>query len=266
MSWMAALSALFAWWFSTGAILLIVRRADRRGGEAHLMAVLAGVPVLALGVAAVASSLATETVAGVYLGFLGALAIWGWIELAFLAGVIAGPNRETCPGGLTLTDRFLRGFQAVAHHEILLLAGLAGLLVASSGAPNRMALATYLILFVARITAKLNLFLGVPRINTEFVPDRLTHLKSHFRQAPPTLAFPVAITVLTVLLAVCAERLWFAQSEVTATGYALLSALTALALLEHWLMVVPLPDAKLWRWMLPAPPQDTKTEGKTHGF
>jgi putative photosynthetic complex assembly protein 2 len=37
-------------------------------------------------------------------------------------------------------------------------------------------------------------------------------------------------------------------------GYALLTALTALAALEHWLMVIPLPDAKLWRWMLPVPP------------
>jgi putative photosynthetic complex assembly protein 2 len=30
-------------------------------------------------------------------------------------------------------------------------------------------------------------------------------------------------------------------------------ALTALALLEHWLMVLPLPDERLWRWMLPGP-------------
>jgi hypothetical protein len=34
-----------------------------------------------------------------------------------------------------------------------------------------------------------------------------------------------------------------------------LSALTALALLEHWFMVLPLPDEKLWRWMLPERPQ-----------
>jgi putative photosynthetic complex assembly protein 2 len=33
--------------------------------------------------------------------------------------------------------------------------------------------------------------------------------------------------------------------------FTLLTTLSALALLEHWLMVLPLPDAKLWRWMLP---------------
>jgi len=53
-----------------------------------------------------------------------------------------------------------------------------------------------------------------------------------------------------------------------AVGFALLAAITALALLEHWLMVLPLPDAKLWRWMLPAPRtrhDKTGPEGH-HGF
>jgi len=36
-----------------------------------------------------------------------------------------------------------------------------------------------------------------------------------------------------------------------------------LATLEHWLMVIPLPDAKLWRWMLPSLPTTSKT-GQSH--
>ena len=43
-------------------------------------------------------------------------------------------------------------------------------------------------------------------------------------------------------------------TDATMIGHALLAALTALALLEHWFMVLPLPDQKLWRWMLPASP------------
>ena len=35
-------------------------------------------------------------------------------------------------------------------------------------------------------------------------------------------------------------------------GHVLLTTLTILALLEHGFMVLPLPDQKLWRWMLPA--------------
>jgi putative photosynthetic complex assembly protein 2 len=249
--WIASLIAIFVWWFSTGAILVAVRRADRLG--THGMTVFMGLPLLALGVWAVSASLADASVYGAYLGFAGALAIWGWIELAFLAGVITGPLRDECPSGLTSRERFFRAFSTLAYHELALTLGLWGLVVASAGAENRVAVATYLVLFLARILAKLNLFYGVPRINPEFVPDRLAHRNSYVRRGPVTLAFPIAITVLTALLAVCAERLWTAGSDVTVVGFSLLTAMAALALLEHWLMVIPLPDAKLWRWMLPAP-------------
>ena len=263
--WIAALIAVFVWWFSTGAILLAVRRADRTGE--HALLVLAGLPFLLIGIAMVAGSLHDFSTAGVYQGFLGALAIWGWIELTFLAGAVTGPMRDAAVPGQDGQARFLRAFAALAYHEALLLAGLFGLAIASQGALNRMALSTYMVLFLARICAKLNLFYGVPRINTEFVPARLTHLKSYFRQGPITLAFPIAITVLTALFAACAQNLWTAGTETRAVGFALLTALTGLALLEHWLMVIPLPDAKLWRWMLPAPQtQDNSKKARPHGF
>lgn len=254
----AIIAAIFLWWFSTGVILLAVRKADRSGR--HLETVIAGLPLLVAGVWAVAASLMRADVAGVYLGFLGALAIWGWVELAFLAGVVTGPMRRDCLPGLSGKPRFFRAFATVAHHELLLTVGLLGLVLASGGAENQMALATYLILYLARIFAKLNLFFGVPRINMEFIPRRLVHLKSYFRRGPVTVAFPLAITALTALLAICTERLWFAGSDATIVGYGLLTTLAALALLEHWLMVIPLPDAKLWRWMLPAPKTMPKEE------
>jgi putative photosynthetic complex assembly protein 2 len=36
-----------------------------------------------------------------------------------------------------------------------------------------------------------------------------------------------------------------------AVGFALLLALVALAMLEHFFMIMPLPDAVLWRWAVP---------------
>lgn len=260
-----ALAAIFVWWFSTGAILLAVRRADRRGSGAHLLAVIMGLPLLALGGAGVAFSLVTPTVAGVYAGFLGALAVWGWIELAFLTGVVAGPIRMPCPPGLTGLARFRRAWGTVAHHEMLLTLGLLAIVLATqaagdTGAGVQVALWTYAILFFARISAKLNLFFGVPRINVEFIPLRLDHLKSYFRRGPITAAFPVSVTLLTFALGCFAERLWSATTGAEVAGFTLLTALCALALLEHWLMVVPLPDAKLWRWMLPAPKDMTSKE------
>lgn len=258
--WIAALIAIFSWWFFTGIILLVVRRADARGGAAHRTSTVLAIPFFALGVAGLVVSAASLSVINVYIAFISVLLVWGWIELAFLAGIVTGPERRPCPSGLVGWARFVRAWHTLSHHELLLLAGLLLVTVTTRGAENTFGFWAYLILFAARISAKLNLFFGVPRINLEFVPDRLTHLKSYFRRGPVTLAFPFAITVLTALLAVCAERLWTANADVTVVGYALLTAMAALALLEHWLMVVPLPDAKLWRWMLPAPKTMTKEE------
>jgi putative photosynthetic complex assembly protein 2 len=264
--WIAALLAVFVWWFATGAILLAVRWADRMGGAAHGRIVLFGVPLLALGVAGIITSLPGETVAGVYAGFFGSLAIWGWIELAFLAGIVTGPERRVCPPGLSGTARFARAFKTVSHHEAALTLGLLAVTIASTGGANPVAFWTYAILWAARIMAKLNLFFGAPRINTEFIPARLAHLPSYFRQGPVTAAFPLAITVLTFAVACFAERTIAAPDPATALAFTLLTALAALALLEHWLMVLPLPDAKLWRWMLPAPKTLPKEERRTNGL
>ncbi|MFQ6546630.1 putative photosynthetic complex assembly protein PuhE [Aestuariibius sp. 2305UL40-4] len=260
LPWIAALSALFLWWFSTGIILLIVRRADRLGGFAHMRALILMVPVLVIGVFGIALSVGMRDIAGAYLGFLSALAIWGWVELAFLTGIIAGPQKAPCPPGLSGIPRFARAWETIAWHEMALTAGLLLIVVLSDGAANQVALWTYLTLFVARISAKLNLFFGVPYITTEFVPRRLSHLLSYFRRGPVTAAFPIGITVLTFATACFLWQLALAPTDAEAVGWALLSAIAGLAMIEHWLMLVPLAEAKLWRWMLPAPLTNSATE------
>lgn len=258
--WTAALIAVFAWWFFTGAILLVVRRADGGNTVAHGRNVFLSVPLLALGAAGLVVSSTELSVANVYIAFISTLLIWGWIELAFLAGVITGPERRPCPAHLTGIDRFNRAWHTVSYHELLLLFALLCIVVVTTGAENTFGFWTYLILFVARISAKLNLFFGVPRINTEFVPQPLQHLKSYFRQGPITLAFPIGVTFLSIAAACFAERIIASDTPAAITGFALLTALAALATLEHWLMVVPLPDAKLWRWMLPETTQSRKDQ------
>lgn len=261
--WIAALLALFAWWFSTGIILLMVRRADRSGGAAHGLIVALTVPLFALGVAGLVVSGSVLNVANVYIAFFSVLLVWGWIELAFLSGIITGPERRRCPEGLQGWARFVRAWHTLSYHELLLLCGLLIVTVTTSDAANTFGFWAYLILFVARISAKLNLFFGVPRINTEFVPATLNHLKSYFRQADVTIAFVLGVTFLSLATACFGERLYSAETPATVVGFALLLALSALATLEHWLMVIPLPDAKLWRWMLPSLPTTSKT-GQSH--
>lgn len=168
--WITSAAALFLGWFSTGAILWRVRRADLGGPDDHLWSVLLGLPLLVFGVMVLHASVDDASVRGVYLVFLSALAILGWIELAFLSGVITGPNRSTCPPGLPLGQRFMRATGTVIWHELRLLAGLLMIAPMSFGTANEFGLWTFGVLFFARISAKFNLFFGVPRIHTEFLP------------------------------------------------------------------------------------------------
>ncbi|MCE0506233.1 MULTISPECIES: putative photosynthetic complex assembly protein PuhE [unclassified Roseivivax] len=262
--WLAALAALFVWWFSTGAILVAVRRAVSPG--ARLWLTLGSAPVLALAVWAVHGAADAQGLAGVYLGFLGAIALWGWIETAFLTGVVTGPNLHPCPPGRPGWERFLRAWGTIAYHEMALVAALIVLGLHAAGAANTTAFWTFAVLFFARLSAKLNLFLGVPKINTEFLPPQLSHLPSHFRIAPMNWLFPVSVTALSFAVACWLERLFTAGTPAEAAGFALLAALTALALLEHWFLVLPLPDEKLWRWMLPAPKPKNDHREDAHGL
>ncbi|EEW26207.1 putative photosynthetic complex assembly protein PuhE [Rhodobacter ferrooxidans] len=251
--WLATLTAIFLWWFSTGIILWRVRVADNGGPEQHLVSVVLGLPLLAAGIWGVNVTLTDTSTFGAYVGFLSALAIWGWIELAFLSGIITGPNRSRCPPDASDRQRFVRGFGTLAWHEGLLVLALVLLAFATRDLHHPFALWTFSILFFARISAKLNLFFGVPRINVEFLSTPLLHLPSHFRRGRVNLFYPFSITVLSFSAACFLERLVSAPTPASTTGFTLLTALTLLALLEHWFMVVPLPDQKLWRWMIPAP-------------
>lgn len=250
--WVAAVTALFLWWFSTGIIIWRVKRADLEGRDAHLWSVMLGLPLLFFGFGTLHHSLGDGSATGAFTGFVAALAIWGWIELAFLSGIIAGPNTRPCPPFAPTWERFLRACGTIAWHELVLMGTLGVLALISEGADNRFGLWTFAILFFARISAKLNLFFGVPRIHTEFLPRPLAHLPSHFRIAPMNAFFPVSITALSFAVACFLERLWAATTDGQIIGFTLLSALTLLALLEHWFMVLPLPDQKLWRWMMPS--------------
>ena len=252
--WIAALFALFVWWFSTGAILVVVKRADLVGASAHLRAVLAGLPLLGLGWYGLVGTMNTVSVASVYGAFLSALAVWGWFELAFLCGIVTGPNVRPCPPDIPRWERFVRAWGTIAHSEMALIATAVVMAALCWEAPNPFGLWTFLVLFFARISAKLNVYLGVPNINVEFLPAPVRHLASHFRIAPMNAFFPVAVTALTFAAACWLERAVASPPGSGAhIGFALLAALTGLALLEHWLMVVPLQDAKLWRWLMPRP-------------
>jgi putative photosynthetic complex assembly protein 2 len=245
----AVLYTVFLWWFSTGAILWL----DRLPRATHRWSLL-GASVAALtAVYGLIASLHVATPAGAICAFSCALGLWGWHELSFLTGFIAGPRREPCPPGATGRRRFTLAAATVIHHELALAATAAVLTLAALGQPNPVGCWTFDVLLAARLSAKLNLFLGVPNFSDEFFPDHLRYLTSYLRKGPISALFPLSIASgVMVLIAVGRGLMAPDASAFEATGYSLIAALTALALIEHGFMVTPLPDTALWRWAIPA--------------
>ncbi|MEL7089653.1 MAG: DUF3623 family protein, partial [Planctomycetota bacterium] len=156
MTLLTILFALFVWWFSTGAIFWLVSRGAGRAD------VIVTAPLAAASAYAVYWAAHLNTWEGAVIGFSAAIAVWGWFELAFLTGIITGPNKRACPPGLNGPRHFLMAWGTLAHHELALLLTTIGLGTAVWHAPDHTGLWTFLILFFARISAKLNVYLGVP--------------------------------------------------------------------------------------------------------
>ncbi len=240
--------AALLWWGSTAALLWLANRYPHRReslGALSVIYVLAWFFALRLG-----DSTGQAALIG---SFLMGLLIWGFLEFAYLAGAIAGPltSRRTCPPELTGWARFKGALMTGLWHELAVLATAGLLWLGLWQSPNPLAAQSFSLLAIARWSAKLNLFLGVPNLHQEFFPERMRYLASWTRVAPMNSLFPFSVTfgaVVTGCLGVMALQ---ARSPEAALPFALLGALAALAVLEHWFLVMKVDDGRLWRWALP---------------
>jgi len=238
-----ALFAVLLWWASTGAVLLALRWASR----APRLAGAASAAVFAGGLALVAGTAGETSAAGAYLAFTAAIAVWGVQELAFLAGWITGPWRSPAPAGTGPLRLAGYAVAAILYHELALVASGALVLAASWGGPNQLAFWTFAALLVMRVSAKLNVFLGVSNLAESFLPAHLAYLKSFFGARPINLLFPVSVGLSALALAEI--LIWAGEAEgEAAVAPLLLGTLVALGFLEHWLLVLPVPVERLWGW------------------
>jgi putative photosynthetic complex assembly protein 2 len=241
--------AVLLWWFTTGIILFLDGLAPRtfRWSMAVATACLLGAAY------GVKSSAADASVSGAYTAFSCAILLWGWLEMSFLMGFITGPRKHACIERCLGWRHFVHAAQAIAYNEIATLLGAAGVLIATWQAPNRVALWTFLVLWSMRLSAKLNLFLGVPNVGEKLLPAHLRYLKSFFTKRSMNFLFPLSVSGATVVLVLLAQKYRGTDDAVRGVGYALVGSLLALAVLEHWFMVLPLPSEKLWNWALGVP-------------
>ncbi|MCF1502627.1 putative photosynthetic complex assembly protein PuhE [Afifella sp. H1R] len=239
--------ALFTWWFSTGAILYLdglPRRTFRWS--------LAGATVL-LGAAfyGLAVSSRDASVSGAFVAFTCGLTAWGWHEISFLMGYVTGPRKSLCPSDISGWKRFLFAVQTILYHELAIFLSAAVIVALTWGGPNQLGTGIFFLLWGMRASAKLNLFLGVRNLSEQFLPDSLAYLKSFMVKKSMNPLFPISITVATVITVLFAQRaIADVASPFEATAYTFLATLMALAVLEHWFMVLPLPAEALWKWGL----------------
>jgi putative photosynthetic complex assembly protein 2 len=249
-----ALFAVFVWWFSTGLILLLDNLPRTTFRWSLLISSLIGAAALV----GLVGSAPVDTVGGAYCGFACALLVWGWHELSFLTGWITGPRRRASPPGASHWLRFVHAVQAILWHELaIIVIGLA-IVALTWGEPNQVGTWTFLVLWIMRTSAKLNLYLGVRNLSEEFLPPHLKYMASFFRKRPMNLLFPVSVTASTavaVLMVQAALAPWASDAETV--GLTLAATMLGLAILEHWLLVLPIPATALWRWAMRQPgPED----------
>lgn len=241
------LFAALAWWLSTGAIFFLIGLPRRT----HVWTAWGATAVLAGATLLVISLRDQTSVQAAYLGFGAGLMLWAWHEVMFLTGFLTGSSRVACPEGLTGMARFRAAFATVFHHEVAIAAHAIVLGVISWGAANQFAFWVFLVLWGARICAKLVVFSGAPNIVDQFMPRHLDYLKTYFSRRSPGSIFAMAIIVITSL------SVWLALKAIgheagtfESAGFLLLTAITILALIEHWALVLPLRDPSLWGWAI----------------
>ena len=171
--------------------------------------------------------------------------------MGFLMGAVTGPRRAACPPHARGWTRFRLATATVIHHELALAATAVLLLALSWGEPNRTGAATFALLFALRLSAKLNIFLGVPSFGDELLPAHLAYLKSYCGARATNPLMPVSFAA-TIALAGWLAAAALASDGGAAVSASLLFALAALGVLEHLFLVLPLKDAALWRWAAPA--------------
>ena len=251
--------AAFVWWFSTGAVLLLVGRS----GRFELSRALLAVGLLAGSLGGLALTAGDTSVGGAYAAFTCTILLWGAQEIAFLAGWLTGPRPEPCPVGATGRSRLGFALQAILYHEFALLACGAAVAALTWGGSNQVGLWTFAALWVLRQSAKINLFLGVPVTNDELMPDAVRFLKTFFTRGPVSAFFPLSVTLATAVLVIMIQRIVeVAVTPFEIVGLTLVSTLFALGVVEHWFMLLPLPAITLWGWGMRSglPPEDTTME------
>jgi putative photosynthetic complex assembly protein 2 len=242
------LAAVLLWWLGTGAVILLDRLPAACGGN-KTVAFVAASSVTVAALLCIGHTARDASVAGAYAGFSCAVLVWGWHELAFISGWVTGPRRTAVTPGASRWQRLSEAVQVLLWHELALIATTGVLWAWLGGSANPTAAWTFTLLYAMRVSAKLNLYLGVRNLALDFLPPHLVYLGSYFRTRRFNALMPLSLVagaaVVAWLISAAA-----ATQDGARTAHLLLASLLVLALVEHLMMVLPLQPSALWRWAL----------------
>ena len=247
MLFSAIVFVILMWGVSTGIIFYLDSLSPRTFAwsmaGATLVLVSCGVAIWALRDNHSTSAIAASFAAG--------LLAWGWTELSLYMGYVTGPRKTRCVEGCSGAQHFGHAVAANLWHEITVIIFAVVIWLTA----NQTATWCFVMLWLMHLSARLNVFLGVRNVSAEFVPDHMEVLKGFLRQRNMNPLFPVSCLVLVGLLIYLAS---FQQTfEVT-----MATTLVAIGLLEHILLMLPMPTEKLWNWALSNKSRNTKVSGE----
>jgi len=240
-----ALYVIAAWWGATGLILFLVRRP----GQTFARTLAIGSVLAGLAIVLLHWSSQRATVGASCMAFGATLVIWGWLEMSFLLGAVTGPRRAACAAGCHGAGHLRHAIEAILYHELATIGAAAAVIALTWQAPNQTGLWTFLLLWGMRISAKLNLFLGVPNTGEIMLPAHLQYLAGFFRRRKLNLLFPVSVGITTLLCVQLIGAAWSAPAWDSGAGeLALLATLAVLAWIEHWMLILPMRADAPWRF------------------
>ncbi|NWJ47251.1 MAG: DUF3623 family protein [Chloroflexi bacterium] len=241
----SVVAAIFIWWGATGIIIYLCGRRTWRPW-------VFGVVTLAQPFAfwQVMATRDSHDVGGVFAQFFWAIIIWSWIETSYYSGFIVGrKNIPEIEPGTSTGLRFRRAIAANLYHELMIIGLSIAVVIVGWGGSNETGLWTFMILHWTHQSAKINIFLGINNLTTEYLPDNLKYMAQYFSQKPLNSFFPFSATISTIIAT--ALFISAAQSNTAGeqAGQALLFVLMVAAVIEHWWLVTPVPS-KAWDWAL----------------
>jgi putative photosynthetic complex assembly protein 2 len=237
--------AVLTWWFTTG-IILYLDSLPRRSFRISM----AGATLVLLGaIVGLHAGSQAASVSGSYVSFTCAILIWGWLEMSFLMGFITGPRKHACAQNCKGFAHFLHATGAIIYNELMTLAAAVMVWALSSPGTNKTGLWTFGVLWSMRLSAKLNLFLGVTNTGAKLLPPHLRYLQSFFGKRRLNPLFPLSVSAGSAATVMLVQQALRAKLDFEIIGLALVASLTLLATLEHWFMVLPWDTERLWTWM-----------------